>query len=85
MSDAGTIEGIVVDGDGRPLALATIVVVKGTSPVPEIALVADDDGRFGLRLPHGRFTLEAQGEGGAKGHATIEVAGASLKTRIEVK
>lgn len=84
MNDVGMVHGMVVDGDGRPLAQATIVVVGGTAPVPEIALVADDEGRFGLRLPHGRFTLEAQGEGGATGRITIDVSGPSQSARIEV-
>lgn len=85
MSDAGTVQGVVVDREGRPVAEATIVVVEGTSPVPEIALVADSAGRFTLRLPRGRFTLEARGDGTAKGQTTIEVAGPLVETRIEVK
>jgi len=84
MSDTGAVQGIVVDGEGRPVAHATIVVVSGTAPVPEIALVADDAGSFNLRLKHGSFTLEAQGKGGARGWATVEVAGPIIKTKVEV-
>lgn len=79
------VRGVVVDCEGRAVAQATIVVVNGTAPVPEIALVADDAGRFGLRLPHGRFTLEAQGYCGSKGRMTIEIAGSSQKIEIQVK
>lgn len=84
MSNAGEVRGVVIDGEGRPVALATIVVVNGTVPVPEIALVADGAGRFRLRLPQGRYTLEAMGESGATGRGTIEVSGPSHEMRIEV-
>ncbi len=81
MTAAGTVRGVVTDHEGRPVPRATVVVVDGTAPVPEIALVTDDAGRFGLKLPRGRFTLEAQGEGGAKGQTIIEVAGPSHDIR----
>lgn len=85
MSDAGTVQGVVVDGEGRPVAQATIVVAGGTVPVPEIALVADDAGRFRLRLPRGRFTLEAQGEGVATGRTAIEVSEPLHEIKLELK
>lgn len=85
MNETRTVQGIVVDREGRPVAQATIAVIDGTAPVPEIALVADDDGRFGLRLPHGSFTLEAQGGGGATGRNSIQVSASSQEIRIEVK
>jgi hypothetical protein len=84
MKDWGMVHGVVVDDAGRPVAQATIVVVEGTAPVPEIALLADDHGRFALKLPRGRFTLEAQGDQGAKGRTTIDVEEPTLEARIEV-
>ena len=84
MKYAGTVHGLVVDAADRPAAQATIVVVEGTVPVPEIALLADDHGRFALKLPQGRFTLEAQGDAGAIGRATIDVPGPSGEVRIRL-
>lgn len=84
MGDSVKVQGIVVDRDGRTVADATIVVVEGTSPMPEIALVSDACGRFALRLPRGRFLLEAQGEDARKGQTTIEVTSPLVETRIEV-
>jgi hypothetical protein len=78
------VHGVVVDNAGRPVAQATIVVVEGTAPVPEIALLADDQGRFALKLPRGRFTLEAQGDAGVTGRATVDVEGPSHQVRIVV-
>jgi Carboxypeptidase regulatory-like domain len=59
--------GRVVDPSGRPVRGARVVVVRSSVPVPEIALVTDADGGFGLALPDGQFTLRAHGAGGATG------------------
>ena len=57
--------GRVVDGGGDPVPDATVAIVAGSVPMPEIALLCDGDGRFQLRLPPGRFTLRAHGPGGS--------------------
>lgn len=85
MDQAGKVQGIVVDREGRAVAEATIVVAEGTSPVPEIAIVPDADGHFTLQLPNGRFTLEARGEGATRGRTTIEITGPLTEARIELK
>ena len=82
MSDFAQVKGIVVNREGRAVAGATIVVVEGTSPVPEIALVCDAVGHFSLQLPSGRFTLEARGDGASRGQMTIDVAGAPVETLV---
>lgn len=46
MSDSVNVLGIVHDRVGRAVAEATVVVVQGTSPVPEMALVCDAFGHF---------------------------------------
>jgi hypothetical protein len=56
--------GRVVDTDGAPVPEAVVVIVAGSVPMPEIALLCDGDGRFTLRLPSGAFTLRAHGPGG---------------------
>jgi hypothetical protein len=66
--------GRVVDASGAPVPNALVTIVESTVPMPEIALMADQDGRFSLRLPPGRFTLRAHG-GGGSGDAEVQVPG----------
>ncbi|MEU8661539.1 hypothetical protein, partial [Actinoplanes philippinensis] len=61
---------------------ATVVIVAGSVPMPEIALLADADGRFGLRLPPGIFTLRAHGPAGA-GDTAVE--GAPAREEIVIR
>jgi hypothetical protein len=63
--------GQVVDARGAPVPDALVTIVAGTVPMPEMALMADADGRFTLRLPDGRFTLRAHGAAGT-GEAEVE-------------
>jgi hypothetical protein len=63
--------GQVVDAHGAPVPDALITIVAGTVSLPEIALMADAEGRFTLRLPDGRFTLRAHGSAGT-GDAEVE-------------
>ena len=65
--------GRVLDAGGTPVPEALIVIVASTVPMPEIALLSDDEGRFVLRLPPGHFTLRAHGSG-AVGDAEAEGA-----------
>jgi len=69
---AEELAGRVVDQRGDPVPDALVSIVAGTVPMPEIALLVDADGRFGLRMPHGRFTLRAHG-GGGSGDAEVEI------------
>ncbi len=64
MNESVPCTGQVVDRDGRPVPHAFIVIVDGPAPVPEIALVADDDGRFSFTLQPGEWTGQARGEAG---------------------
>jgi hypothetical protein len=64
----------VVDAGGAPVPNAYIVIVAGSVPMPEIALLSDQDGRFFLRLPPGSFTLRAHGPAGT-GETDVEVDG----------
>jgi hypothetical protein len=70
------VRGRVVGAAGDPVAGALVVILESSVPVPEIALQADADGRFALRLPPGRFTLRAHGPDGT-GDARIELPGAA--------
>ena len=64
--------GTVVDASGTGVPEASIVIVTSSVPMPEIALRADEKGRFVLRLPPGRFTLRAHGPEGAVGEVDVE-------------
>jgi hypothetical protein len=65
--------GRVVDAGGEPVPGALVTIVESTVPMPEIALLCDDDGRFAIALPAGRFKLRAHGAG-ASGDAEVEGA-----------
>jgi hypothetical protein len=84
MNELSTVRGAVVDPQGRPVAEAAVAIVESTAPIPEIALLTDDAGRFSLQLPSGRFTLEAHGLNDMKGRRTIEVSVPETEIRIEV-
>ena len=58
---------------GRPAAGAMVGVPRSTVPVPELALVADAGGVTRLRLPPGRFTIEAFTQDGGRGSVDIAV------------
>jgi hypothetical protein len=66
----------IVDGAGQPVAGATVAVVRSSVPFPEIALLADDDGRVEIRLPPGTFTFRAHGPAGDSGDVTVQSPGA---------
>lgn len=66
--------GRVVDGTGAPVPGAFVVIVASTTPMPEIALVGDAEGKFVLWLPPGRFTLRAHSPAGDAGDAGVEGA-----------
>lgn len=65
MTSLSEVVGRVVDADGAPVPDARVVIVAGSVPMPEIALLCDEDGRFVLRLPPGTFTLRAHGPTGS--------------------
>ena len=73
---AEEVAGRVVDVRGDPVPDALVTIPEGTAPLPEIALLVDPDGRFRLRLPHGRFTLRAHG-GGGSGETEVQIPGES--------
>jgi hypothetical protein len=65
--------GRVVDAGGEPVPEATIAIIESSVPMPEIALLADEEGRFVLRLPPGSFTLQAHDWQGASGEVALEI------------
>ena len=73
--------GRVVDRSGDPVPEALVSIVESTVPMPEIALLCDTGGNFGLRLPPGRFTLRAHGAGAS---GDVEVEGAPAEDEIVI-
>ncbi len=59
MADLVELHGRVVNADGRPVPEAIVMIPAGSVPVPEIALIADANGGFVVRLPPGRFLFRA--------------------------
>jgi len=70
------ITGTVVDADGGAISGATVAIVSGTQPFPEIAAVTAADGTFQLGGLHpGTYVLRAR-RGTADGMFQVEaVAG----------
>lgn len=72
----GSVRGRVVRADnGKPIREATITVVRGAGPAPDIAPLTDRGGWFALDgLPAGDWVLRALGPGGEAGEATVRVS-----------
>jgi hypothetical protein len=63
-----------------------ISVPRSTTPVPELALVADLDGAATFHLPRGRYTVEAFTEDGGSGSADIAVeSGGPMTLELKVE
>ena len=68
------IHGRVVDSAGHAVANATVIVVHGLAPVPDIAAVSDEHGRYVFgRLPAGTYRLRAIGPDGNEGETDVTV------------
>jgi hypothetical protein len=60
------VEGRITDRQGRPIAGALVVprsLDEPSPPIPEIAIVSDEQGRYAWRLPPGRYQLSVSAEG----------------------
>jgi len=73
VSSLTELTGHVVDINGDPVPEAIIAFVESSVPMPELALLADEDGRFWLQLPSGRFVMQAHGSGGKMGKISFEI------------
>lgn len=63
--------GRVVTREGRGVAGALVAVARGTAPTPEIGIVCDAEGYFGIALPPGRYTIEARAPDGRVGSTSL--------------
>lgn len=71
----GSVDGQVIRAaTGEPVEDASVTVVRGAGPAPDIAPLTDAQGRFRLdSLPTGDWTLRAMAPGGGTGEATVRV------------
>jgi hypothetical protein len=76
--------GHVVDASGDPVPEATIVIVESSVPMPEIALLADENGRFVVRLPPGHFRLRAHDPAGEAGEVELEIGEGEIEFSIVI-
>jgi hypothetical protein len=77
--------GRVLRDDGSPVPGALVAVASGTAPTPEIAIRCDDDGRFRIALPSGRFRIEARAPDGAVGTVDATTDQQAIEIEIIVK
>lgn len=76
------IRGSVADESGRPAAGAAVYVTASPRPMPDIAQLTGEDGRFTLAAPApGRYAIGARA-GEATGEATVDVEAADVEVRI---
>ncbi len=83
----GSVRGYVVRADnGAPVAEATIVVVRGAGPMPDLAPITDMHGFFALDgLPEGNWQFRAQVPSGEVGDVVVRVCdNAASNTTIVV-
>lgn len=69
----------IVDAAGNPVPGATLSVVRGSVPYPEIALRADHAGVVRLRVPDGTFVFRAHDAAGQTGEVEVDGMGAGLR------
>ena len=60
-----------MDGKGSPVSGVLISVESGTAPYPDVAISSNDEGKFSVYLPSGRFRLGAYSQDGSYG--TVEL------------
>lgn len=79
------ISGQVLDPHGQPAADASVYFISTPVAMPDIALLADDQGRFTLAAPApGRYVLGVRSETWGAAQKGFEVTGEETLT-IEVR
>ena len=81
MAAAAPVRGVVVDGDTGEALIGAVVVVSGTTD----ATTTDIDGRFGLELGEGEYTLEVSYMSYVTGRVAVTVAASVPELRIELE
>lgn len=84
-ADGQGVEGRITDSRGRPIAGALVVpksLDEPSPPIPEIAIVSDEEGRYAWRLPPGRYQISVSAEG-YRGAAKQAVVRPGEVTRLD--
>lgn len=84
-ADGQGVEGRITDREGRPIAGALVVprsLDVPSPPIPEIAIVSDEEGRYAWRLPPGRYEI-AVSAAGYRGAVKEAVVRAGQVTRLD--
>ncbi len=72
--NTGEIAGRVTDRAGTPISEVTVVIASGTAPVPDIAALTNDQGKYQLSgIPAGTFKVAVHKEGYAPQERIVTV------------
>jgi uncharacterized GH25 family protein len=84
LMNGGIVQGRVVHASsGAPVADATIAVIDGPGPYPDIAVMTDDDGRFTLNaIAAGNWRLGARSANGETGEASVAVVNSAVAAAV---
>lgn len=67
--------GRVLGPGGKPIGNARVYFTQGPVPLPEIAALTDDSGKFSLTAPApGKYVIAGAAEGFENSSATVNVA-----------
>ena len=79
----GSVRGQVVCDSGQPISDATITIVRGAGPAPDIAPVTDSEGHFAMDgLPWGDWELSATDPTGGHGWTELRIWGDEAVTVV---
>jgi hypothetical protein len=68
--------GTVTGPNGEPIAEASVYFVEGPVPLPDVAQLTDDEGRFQLAVPApGTYRLGARAPGFEAAEVMVEIGG----------
>lgn len=74
---------VIYANDGMPVANATVSILRGAGPAPDIAPMTDHNGSFALDdLPAGSWLLRAVGQGGEAGLVQVSVRPGSITDTV---
>lgn len=81
------LSGTVHDPEGRPVAGARVLFASAPAPMPDIAALTGEEGRFTLSVPvPGKYSLAVHADGFAPAKVICDVPSANAETlRIELQ
>jgi len=83
---ANTINGVVLDAAGRPVAQARVYVVKAPGPVPDVAVLTGPDGRFALAASRaGTYEIGCSTDRSGSGSATVVVGAQDAVVELRLR